>query len=251
MSNLLTTVPALPFRSRIVFPSVPAAPPAPSLGYAAGGALAATTYYAKTTWIVETQDGLQYESLPSAETSLAVAADNVLVVSPPAPPPMPYPVIAWNVYVGASSDAEELQASMIPLSLSWTESTTGLIAGTTPPTEFGNELIFTYPGRLFPYFDPVWHGHDEFSTAGVQQTITWYIDQLTDFEVPYIEDGADAAAWKTFLQSAIQRVPFDFYQDSTLGSFVSLLMMDSNPKMEYRYPGLYQLKLKCRKVILA
>lgn len=248
--NVLTTVPTLPFRSKLVFPSVPSVPPAPQLGYTPDGTLAATTYYGVSTWVIQTQDGSQYESTPSLESSLAVAADNLLVAVAPVPPQMPYAVIAWNFYASTSSGTETLQASMIPIGTSWTEPTTGLVTGAAPPAGFGNVLVFTYPGRQFPYFNPKWHGHDEFSTAGWQQSITWYIDQLTDFEVPYIEDGADAEAWKQFVQSAIQRVPFDFYQDSTVDTYLSLIMMDQNPKIEYRYPGLYQLKLKCRKVIL-
>lgn len=248
--NVLTSVPASPVRSKIIFPSAPPTASAPTLGSTAGGTLAATTYYVVFTWVLQTQDGTLYESPASAEASLAVSADYLLTVTAPVPPQMPYAVVGWNVYASETSGTETLQQANIAIGTGWTEPTSGLVSGAPYPTTWGNELIFTYPGRQFPYYNPIWHGHDEFSTAGWQQSITWYVDSITDFEVPYIADGTDASAWQSFLTSAIQRVPFDFYQDSTQGTFISLILTINNPKMEYIYPGLYKLAMKARKVIL-
>lgn len=107
-------------------------PPTPLLYYVAGGSLAATTYYIKTTYI---SNGI--ESAPSAEASLAVGASNVLgVVSPPTFPE----VTGWNVYVSTASGNEVLQNNTGPIAIgsNWQEPTTGLIAwDNLPPASKG------------------------------------------------------------------------------------------------------------------
>ena len=250
-SNVLTTVPAMVGRSKLIWPSAPPSLPAVVLGSTSGGTLPSETYYAYATWIIQTQEGTEYESLPGPEQSTTLGADELLLVNIQTPPQMPYAVIGWNLYVGTTSGGETQQAFGLDLTAQWTEPTSGLISGTDAPTTWGNELIFKYPGRRFPYFSPNRHGHDDVSTAGWQQSITWYVDELLPFEVPYISLDADAWAWKQFLGSAVRRVPFDFYQDSTQQAFVTLLLTDNNPQMGYRAPGLYSVTLKCRKVILA
>jgi hypothetical protein len=201
--------------------------------------------------VIQTQDGSQYESLPGPEVSFTVPPDDLFTVALTSVPQLPYALIGWNLYVSYGSGTETQQAFGLSLATTWTlDPIVGLIAGTLAPTTWGYELIFKYPGRQFPYFSPKRFGHDDFSTAGWQQSITWYVDELTPFEVPYISADSDAWAWKQFLGSAIRRVPFDFYQESTQQSFVTLLLMDDNPQMSYRAPGLYSLKLSARKVIL-
>lgn len=103
------------------------APAAPALGSAAGGTLAATTYYVKVTYV--TAAG---ETLPSAESSLAVAVNNVLTVTSPS---AQAGATGYNVYVGTASGNETLQNSTpIAIGTNWTEPTTGLIAGVAMPT---------------------------------------------------------------------------------------------------------------------
>jgi hypothetical protein len=238
-------------RSLIIFPAAPPSLPDITLDQVAGGSIANTTYSAFATWVIQTQDGTQWESLPGPEEVFEVSADFLLKVSLNSVPQMPYALIGWNLYITAGSIGTETQQAFgLDLDADWTEPDTGLIAGTDPPTKWGYELIFKYPGRQFPYFNPKRVGHDDLSTAGWQQSITWYVDELTTFEVPYISSDDDAWAWKQFLGSAVRRVPFDFYQDSTLESYVTLLLNDDNPAMSYRAPGLYQTKMTCRKVIL-
>jgi hypothetical protein len=250
-SNILTTVPEMVGRSKIIFPSVPYPLPAINLGSTLGGSLPSTTYFAYATWIIQTQDGTQYESPTGTEQSTTLGANDLLLVSLQSVPQLPYAVIGWNLYISTSTGTETQQAFSLPLTETWKEPVSGLISGNNPPTIWGYELVFKYPGRRFPYFSPKRFGHDDFSTSGVQQSITWYVDQLTPFEVPYISADSDAWAWKQFLGSAVQRVPFDFYQECTQQSFQTLLLMDDNPQMSYKAPGLYSLSLKCRKVILA
>jgi hypothetical protein len=98
------------------------APAAPTLTSSAGGTLAATTYYVKTTYV--TAAG---ETLPSAESSLAVAANNVLGVTSPA---AQSGATGYNVYVSTSTGTETKQNSApIAIGTNWTEPTSGLIAG--------------------------------------------------------------------------------------------------------------------------
>ena len=253
-SNVLTAVPAMVGRSKIVFPSVPSVLPVLTLSSIAGGAHSGPReLYAYATWIIQTQDGTQYESLPGPEVSFAVASHYLLTATIQSVPQMPYANVGWNLYASGSSAMETQQSFGLALSATWIQPTagTGIVVGTNPPTVWGYELIFKYPGRNFPYFSPSWHGHDDFSTGGWQQSITWYVDELMPIEVPYISADRDAWAWKQFLGAAVRRVPFDFYPDSTQQSFQTLVSMDSAPSMTYKAAGLYSLKMKCRKVILA
>jgi hypothetical protein len=113
-----------------VIPSAGLSPPAsPALSSAAGGALAGATLFVKTAYV--TASG---ETLPSAESSLAVAANHLLVVASPASP-APASAIGWNVYAAAASGAEQKQngATLIAIGANWTEPTTGLVSATAAP----------------------------------------------------------------------------------------------------------------------
>lgn len=252
MSTPLTPlVPASPVLSKIIFPSQPPQVPPPVLSPVSGGTFGAATYFAKITWVIQTQDGVLHESLPSNESQLVVAADNLLSVASPLAILMPYALVGWNVYVGASSGSEVLQnSSPLAIGTAWQEPTSGLVTGAPPPNTWGNTIIFTYPGRNFPYSNRDWKGHDEFSTAGWQQSITWYVDNLLDFSMPYIQDGNNAANWDQFLAYAIQRCAWDFYRDSTQSQYVTLTMVTTNPKLAYKAPGLWTVDVKTRQNIL-
>ena len=106
-------------------------PNIPTLSQSAGGSLGATTYYVKLTAVDSTG-----ETTPSAEVHLAVAANNVLVVTLPAA--QPTGITGINVYVGTSSGTETKQtASPTAQASTWTEPTSGLVAGASAPTVFG------------------------------------------------------------------------------------------------------------------
>ncbi len=101
-------------------------PAAAGLSSAAGGALAAATYYVRITYT-----GAAGESMPSAETSLQVAADNLLSVASPSGVSG---ATGWNVYAGTAAGAEALQNSTpIAIGTVWAEPATGLIAGSPVP----------------------------------------------------------------------------------------------------------------------
>jgi len=105
---------------------VVAAPAAPVLSSIAGGTLAATTYYVVITLIAPVG-----ETTPSAEVSLAVAADNELVIQ--SPPPTPG-AIGWNVYISSTAGSEKLQNStVIPIGQNWTQTTALSTTTASPP----------------------------------------------------------------------------------------------------------------------
>ena len=102
-----------------------ATPAAATLTDVAGGTLAAVTYYVT----VQTTDTAGQISSQSTEASLAVALDYLLVVDSPTGSNL----ATWSVNVSTSTGTETVQATGLAIGTAWTEPTTGLIAGTTPP----------------------------------------------------------------------------------------------------------------------
>lgn len=102
-------------------------PAAPTLGSVAGGALAATTYFVKITYV--TPYG---ETLASAEASQAVALNNLLTVTSPA---AVTGASGWNVYVSTTTGTETKQNGSTPIAIgtNYTEATSGLVAGAALP----------------------------------------------------------------------------------------------------------------------
>ncbi len=104
-----------------------ATPAAPVLSYTAGGSLAATTYYVRLSYATSGSD-----SVYGPESSIAVPANNVLVVS--APTGNPAAATDYKVWVGTTANGETLQTSTaITLASNWTEPTSGLVSGAALP----------------------------------------------------------------------------------------------------------------------
>lgn len=116
-----------------------AAPAAPTLTSTAGGSLAATTYY-----VVVTYTGPAGQTVASTESSLAVAASNLLKVTSPA---AATGATKYYVYVGQATGEGTLQnPNGTTIGTDWTEPTTGLIFGCGPPaatitTFYAGELV--------------------------------------------------------------------------------------------------------------
>jgi hypothetical protein len=102
-------------------------PPAnPVTNTIAGGALAATTYYVKTTYV-----GSPGETTPSAEVTQAAAINTLLTVSSPA---AQAGANGYNVYVSTATGTETKQnAAPVPIGSTWTEPVSGLVAGAPVP----------------------------------------------------------------------------------------------------------------------
>lgn len=102
------------------------APAAPTLSAVAGGSLGLATYYVVITYV-----GADGETLKSSESSLQVAANNLLQVASPA---AETGMTGYNVYVSNTSGTETLQnANAINIGTAWTLPTTGVIFGRQPP----------------------------------------------------------------------------------------------------------------------
>lgn len=123
------TITTVPLATNTVTPyvtaSTDAAPVAPTLGQAAGGTIAATKYFVTITYTTTTG-----ETVASLESSFTTTASHLLKVLSPAAQTN---ATTWSVYASAISGSETLQASGIAIGTDWTEPTTGLALGVTPP----------------------------------------------------------------------------------------------------------------------
>jgi RHS repeat-associated protein len=110
-------------------------PVAPTLSQTSGGTLAATTYYAKVTYILNGA-----ETPASPESSLAVSANNLLQVTSPA---SVAGATGYNVYVATVSGQEVKQnTSPIALGTAWTEPAGGLVGGVLPPAPVHRPILY-------------------------------------------------------------------------------------------------------------
>lgn len=125
--------------------AVPATPAAPALSQTASGAQGARNYFVKVTLVT-----LFGESKPSAESSLAIGANNVLVVAAPGSSGALPGVLGYNVYVSTLTGIETKQnANPIALGAAWQEPNTGLIAGTALPAGMSLMSVLVDPGSSF------------------------------------------------------------------------------------------------------
>lgn len=98
-----------------------------TLGSAAGGALAAATYFAAATYVTP-----QGETTASDVSQLAVATNNLMTATSPQNLPN---VKGWNLYVGTVLGSYVLQnTTPMAIGTNWTEPTSGLLTtGNGPP----------------------------------------------------------------------------------------------------------------------
>lgn len=119
-----------------------AAPGVPSLESVAGGSLAAATYFARTTWV----NAAGQESAPSPAMAKALAAGQLLKISPAGPPGR---AVGWFPYVSTESGREQRQtASALALADSWTMDPGGPITGAALPQGQAPDLLRPVPRTL-------------------------------------------------------------------------------------------------------
>jgi hypothetical protein len=97
----------------------------PALSYGGGGSLASRTYYVAFSWFSTSGST---ETLVSKVVSLSIPASNLVTVSVPN---FPIGADRARIYAGTSAGALTLQVTSS--SPEWTEPTTGLVAGASPP----------------------------------------------------------------------------------------------------------------------
>lgn len=224
---------------KIVYPSYPSVPAAPTLSQVAGGALGSRTYYVRLTY--DTPYG---ETPWGAEASFTVSASNLLKVTSPVNSSGASFSTGWNVYVSTTTNTEtEQNLIVIDIGTDWTEPTTGLIVGPTPPSNWGTTLNFLHQPRHVPGFSLNGIRHDNRASSGVQEVIYERTDDSLNFDMEYIATGTDIAAWSDFIRSAIKGYPFDYYPDGTLIDFVSCFLDTNDSEARYKFPGYYDMKL--------
>ena len=231
---------------KITYPAAPPLPQAPVLSQVAGGTLGARTYYVFLTFQAYDAEGLQ-----GPEATLAISANNLLKVTSPSFIDGATPPIAYNIYAGTAPGLGTKQnVAPIALGTDWTEPVTGLISGSLPPTAWGTSFAFLHPQRNIPALDQTAEREESISTGGVRQIVWLRTDEFQDIELPFIVKGADADAWTLFLASAVNGTPFDYYPDAGLEAHASYTLEEKAARLEYRSPGLYQVKLRARKAVI-
>ena len=163
------------------------APATPTTGSISGGSLGSTTYYVKITYVDATG-----ETIASSEATQAVTANHLLTVTSP---PASGLATGWNVYVSTTSGAETLQnVAPIGIGANWTEPTSGLVAGVSPPAN--NQTGF----QCFDLFVP-----DPFSSCSyIAPTVdTGYNDALRVYATTASSLGAGQSGSAASLQFEI------------------------------------------------
>jgi len=117
-------------------------PAAPTTGTSVAGALAARTYYVKVTYI--TTSG---ETLASAESTQAVAANSVLTVTSPI---AATGATKYHVYIATTTGEETLQTGTgaITLGNTWTEPTSGMVLGRRLPLAAAVSSVGYFAGEI-------------------------------------------------------------------------------------------------------
>lgn len=110
-------------------------------------------------------------------------------------------------------------------------------------------LTFLRPPRRVPNVFKRAERTDTISTAGVKQTILQRIEEFLEFEMEWVSTGADADAWKSFMDYALTGGQFDYYPDASLGTFTTYTLEDQEHVQAYKSVGMWTFKLKFRKVV--
>ncbi len=114
------------FRRQLPVHGAAAPPPAPILSTTAAGALPARNYSVVVTYF----NPATGETTASAASSIAIPANDVLIVTSPA---AEAGVTEYRVYADQVAGSEKLQAT-VNIGASFTEPVTGLVAGAAPPS---------------------------------------------------------------------------------------------------------------------
>jgi hypothetical protein len=110
-------------------------------------------------------------------------------------------------------------------------------------------LTFTYPPRQVPYKIYSAVRHDNLASSGVRESVLERVDEFLEFEMEYVKIGTDVSAWASFMQYALQGGSFDYYPDSTSGSYTTYLLEDTDWNAAYKQMAVYTFKIRFRKRI--
>lgn len=119
-----------------------------------------------------------------------------------------------------------------------------------PPTP--TTLNFKYQPRHVQFFSYEAVRHDNRASSGVQEVIYERTDEFFNADMEYVTTSdSDVANWQTFLQSAIQGIPFDYYPDPVGAptTFTTYFADDKNYAAEYKAPGVWTFSMKWYKYV--
>ena len=164
---------------------------APTLTSTSGGSLAATSYYAKVTYVFANGT----ESAGSPEATLAVNANYELnVASPPAAPGVTgYNVYAGNTASGGSGSETKQNTTAVAIGTAWVEPSTGLI--TTGAAPLAARLLIDINGN--PLGSQLWAASTTYLTG--QQIID--SNGNTQRAITFGTSGSTAPTWGTTIGS--------------------------------------------------
>ena len=91
--------------------------------------------------------------------------------------------------------------------------------------------------------------HDNLSTAGIRESVLERVDEFMELSLNWIRAGADLANWTAFLDYALTGAAFAYYPDASLNAYTNYVLEDTGARIEYKAPGVYTLKLKCRVLV--
>lgn len=170
-----------------VSPAGTPAPLAPVLSMVAGGALAATPYFIRITYV--TPNG---ETACSLEATLRAPANTLLQITSPNPDANAI-ATGWNVYAGTSSFSGTLQnASPIAIGTGWTLPASGLIAGGAAPAYAS--IVENAVNPLSPLSGPLANQNPATVPLPLADGIDFATDQ-TDGKVIRLSSGLTPIAW--------------------------------------------------------
>ncbi len=120
----------------------------------------------------------------------------------------------------------------------------------TPTGGTEQTLTFVFPPRQVPGYQKTAVRHDNVSTAGIRESVLERVDEFLEFTMDSIQSGTDLAGWQAFLDHALTGAAFAYFPDAAQPAFTNFTVEDAEAQIEYKAPGLYQLRLKMRKQVL-
>ena len=88
------------------------------------------------------------------------------------------------------------------------------------------------------------------ATSGVRESVLERVDQFLEINMGWIRTGSELANWQAFLDHALTGATFDYYADTSVASFVTCVLEDTEARLEFKAVGVYSLALKLRQAVL-
>lgn len=116
-------------------------------------------------------------------------------------------------------------------------------AGSGSPTT----VTFAFPPVETPAYWLKAKRHDNYSDAGVRESIVEGIYSLQQLNMKYLVAGGDTDQWNRFMQFALTGGLFAYYSDaSNPGSAITYQLDDKTWKVNYKSPGMYEFNINLR-----